>query len=145
MRFFELLTVVITLLQREGRVSYRALKLEFALDEEHLDALRDELIYAKRLATDEDGRVLVWAGSRRSAAGATLAPATADFYIPTALVISFAPYAARGKACSGSSGFSTSSGVNRGMGTIPASCRVSRQAHTTSSWLGASFCLYHGR
>ena len=54
MRFFELLTVIIALFQREGRVSYRALKLEFALDEEHLEALRDELIYAKRLATDEE-------------------------------------------------------------------------------------------
>jgi predicted ATPase/class 3 adenylate cyclase len=62
MRFFELLTVVMALLQREGRVSYRALKLEFALDEEHLEALRDELIYAKRLAMDEGGRVLVWVG-----------------------------------------------------------------------------------
>jgi predicted ATPase/class 3 adenylate cyclase len=91
MRFFELLTVVVALLQREGRVSYRALKLEFALDEEHLEALRDELIYAKRLATDEDGRVLVWAGSRRSAAGATLAPATADPHIPTAPVPSTLP------------------------------------------------------
>ena len=62
MRFFELLMLVVALLQREGRVAYRALKLEFALDEEHLEALRDELIYAKRLATDEEGRVLVWAG-----------------------------------------------------------------------------------
>jgi len=34
------------------------------------------------------------------------------------LVISFAPYAARGRACSGSSSFSASSGVNRGMGNI---------------------------
>jgi hypothetical protein len=49
------------------------------------------------------------------------------------LDISFAPYAARGRACSGSSGFSARVGVNRGMGKIPASCRASRQAHTTSS------------
>ena len=44
----------------------------------------------------------------------------------TALDISFAPYAARGRACSGSSSFSASSGVNRGMGKIPASWRASR-------------------
>jgi hypothetical protein len=37
-----------------------------------------------------------------------------------ALGISFAPYAARGRAYSGSSSFSASSGVNRGMGKIPA-------------------------
>jgi hypothetical protein len=63
----------------------------------------------------------------------------------TALVISFVPYAARDRAYSGSSSFSASSGVNRGMGKMPASWRASRQAHTTSSWLGATFCLYQGR
>ena len=54
-------------------------------------------------------------------------------YNGTALDISFAPYAARGRACSGSSSFSASSGVNRGMGKIPASWRASRQASATSS------------
>src|SRR5262249_33650898 len=61
------------------------------------------------------------------------------------LDISFALYAARGRAYSGSSSFSARAGTNRGMGKMPASCRASRQAHTTSSWLGASFCLYQGR
>jgi hypothetical protein len=32
MRFYEVVTQTIALLQREGRVSYRALKREFALD-----------------------------------------------------------------------------------------------------------------
>ncbi len=49
------------------------------------------------------------------------------------LVISFALYAARGRAYSGSSCFSTRAGVDRGMGQIPASCRASRHTHTTSS------------
>src|SRR5438128_11847346 len=49
------------------------------------------------------------------------------------LDISFAPYAARGRACSGSSSFSASSGVNRGMGKMPASWSASRQASATSS------------
>ena len=61
------------------------------------------------------------------------------------LDISFVPYAARGRASSGSSSFSVRSGVNRGMGTIPASYKASRQPYTPSSWLGATFCLYHGR
>jgi hypothetical protein len=52
---------------------------------------------------------------------------------PSQLDIGFAPYAARGRACSGSSGFSARAGVNRDMGKMPASCRASRQAHTTSS------------
>jgi len=62
MDFTTLRTQVIELLQREQRLSYRALKRQFALDDEDLEALKDELIYAKRLAVDEDGRVLVWTG-----------------------------------------------------------------------------------
>jgi len=50
---------VIELLQREGRVSYRALKRRFALDDEYLEDLKAELIQAKKLAVDEDGTVLV--------------------------------------------------------------------------------------
>jgi xanthine dehydrogenase molybdenum-binding subunit len=48
------------------------------------------------------------------------------------LGISFAPYAAKGKAYSGSSSFLASSGVNRGMGKMPASGRASRPASATS-------------
>src|SRR6516165_5993844 len=67
MDFTALRTQVIELLQREQRLSYRALKRQFALDDEDLEALKDELLYAKRLAVDEDGRVLVWTGETSSA------------------------------------------------------------------------------
>jgi class 3 adenylate cyclase len=67
MDFTALRTQVIELLQREQRLSYRALQRQFALDDEDLEALKDELIYAKRLALDEDGRVLVWTGGTSSA------------------------------------------------------------------------------
>ena len=50
------------MLQRRGRLTYRTLQLHFQLDDEHLEALKDELIYGQRLAVDEDGRVLVWTG-----------------------------------------------------------------------------------
>jgi hypothetical protein len=50
------------LLQRQGRVSYRALKVRFNLDDAYLDALKDELIYAQHAALDEEDRVLVWTG-----------------------------------------------------------------------------------
>ena len=60
MDFYAVLAQVIELLQREGRVSYRALKVQFSLDDDQLAALKDELIEAKRLAVDEHGRVLVW-------------------------------------------------------------------------------------
>jgi hypothetical protein len=62
MTFAELLVQVRELLQSKGRVSYRALKLQFNLDDEYLNGLKDELIEAKRLAVDEDGKVLVWIG-----------------------------------------------------------------------------------
>src|SRR5215470_9356784 len=60
MSFDEILTQVVGLLQREARVSYRALKVRFQLDDDLLEAVKDELIYAKKLAVDEDNRVLVW-------------------------------------------------------------------------------------
>ncbi len=62
MTFDEILAQVMTLLQRQGRVSYRALKLRFDLDDEYLDVLKEELIDAQRIATDENGRILVWTG-----------------------------------------------------------------------------------
>jgi adenylate cyclase len=62
MIFEEALAHIIEALQQEHRISYRALKRRFDLDDELLEDLKEELIYAKQLATDEDGRVLVWAG-----------------------------------------------------------------------------------
>jgi class 3 adenylate cyclase len=74
MTFDDILAQVLDLLQREGRVSYRALKVRFQLDDDLLEAVKDELIYAKKLAMDEEQRVLVWTGERASAA--TLSPAS---------------------------------------------------------------------
>lgn len=62
MIFDEILGQVIDLLQRQGRVSYGALKRRFALDDDYLQDVKDELINAQRLAVDEDGKVLVWHG-----------------------------------------------------------------------------------
>jgi len=62
MTFDELLAQVLDLLQHEGRVSYRALKRRFALDNDDLEDLKAEIIQAKRLAVDEAGAVLVWTG-----------------------------------------------------------------------------------
>src|SRR4029450_7179069 len=62
MQFYEVLAQVIELLQRQGRVSYRALKRQFDLDNDYLEDLKTEIIKAKGLAVDEDGNVLVWTG-----------------------------------------------------------------------------------
>src|SRR6266849_9068344 len=63
MTFDDILEQVITLLKRQGRVSYPALKIRFSLDDEYLEALKAEIIEAQQLATDENGRVLVWTGN----------------------------------------------------------------------------------
>src|SRR5215831_15854359 len=62
MTFEEILDQAMTMLQRRGRLTYRTLQLQFQLDDAHLEALKDELIYGQCLAVDEDGRVLVWTG-----------------------------------------------------------------------------------
>ena len=80
MAFDELLSQVHDLLQRQGRLSYRALKARFQLDDDLLEALKDELIYAQRVAADEDGRVLVWTGA--TAASPAVGRATAQERAP---------------------------------------------------------------
>src|SRR5215471_4781806 len=67
MDYDAVLAHVLALLQQEQRVAYRVLKRRLQLDDETLADLKDDLIYAKKLATDEDGRVLVWTGGTSSA------------------------------------------------------------------------------
>jgi class 3 adenylate cyclase len=62
MDYEAVLAQVLALLQQEKRLSYRVLKLRLQLDDDTLEALKEDLIYAKHLAVDEDGRVLVWTG-----------------------------------------------------------------------------------
>jgi class 3 adenylate cyclase/tetratricopeptide (TPR) repeat protein len=62
MDFYEVINQICALLRRRGRVAYRALQRQFDLDDADIEALKDELIYAQRVATDEGKRVLVWAG-----------------------------------------------------------------------------------
>jgi class 3 adenylate cyclase len=71
MTFDDVLEQAIQLLQRQGRVSYRALQRRFALDDDYLEDLKEELIHAQRVAIDEDSRILVWTGD----AGTILSPA----------------------------------------------------------------------
>jgi class 3 adenylate cyclase/tetratricopeptide (TPR) repeat protein len=63
MDYDEVLLQVLDLLQREKRLSYRVLKRRFGLDDNDLEDLKEDLVYAKQLAVDEDGRVLVWTGA----------------------------------------------------------------------------------
>src|SRR4030095_4740609 len=63
MGFYEVLDQAVALLRRRGRVTYRALRREFNLDDACLEDLKDELVNAQHLAVDEQGTVLVWTGA----------------------------------------------------------------------------------
>jgi hypothetical protein len=60
MTFEEMLDQAMAMLQRRGRVTYQTLKLQFQLDEEHLEALKDALLYMSPQVHDDAGRGLVW-------------------------------------------------------------------------------------
>jgi hypothetical protein len=49
---YEGIDQVEALLQKHGRVSYRSIKLQFALNEEQLETVNDELIEVRELAVD---------------------------------------------------------------------------------------------
>ena len=68
MTFQEVLAQVITWLEHDKRLSYRALQRQFDLDAAYLDDLKLELIEVKQLAVDQDGTMLVWTGDKASAA-----------------------------------------------------------------------------
>jgi len=58
MTFEEIIDQAIALLQHRGRLTYRALKRQFNIDDDYLEDLKAELIKGQRLAVDEDGAVL---------------------------------------------------------------------------------------
>jgi class 3 adenylate cyclase/tetratricopeptide (TPR) repeat protein len=76
MDFYEVLDQVLDLLRQRGRVSYRALKRQFALDDAYLEDLKVEIIKVHQLAEDQDGAMLVWTGST------TTGPAKAQERVP---------------------------------------------------------------
>src|SRR5262245_8238918 len=64
MAIIEVVAQVRELLQQHGRLSYRILKRQFALDDDALEDLKFELIDIQELAVDKDGKMLVWAGKK---------------------------------------------------------------------------------
>src|SRR5713101_5815007 len=62
MTFDAMLEQTLEILRRRGRVSYRALQLQFHMDDTLLAALKDEIIEVLQLAVDQDGKILVWTG-----------------------------------------------------------------------------------
>src|SRR5262245_21426140 len=62
MTFDEILAQIIDLLKRQGRVSYSALKRRFALDDDYLNDLKDELLYVHESEVEADDRGFTWTG-----------------------------------------------------------------------------------
>src|SRR6266446_8395840 len=70
MTFDDILEQVITLLKRQGRVSYPALKIRYNLEEDFLEALKTELLYVHPVG-DDDGKGLVWTGEVKAQPAST--------------------------------------------------------------------------
>ena len=62
------------MLQRRGRVTYGALKLQFHLDDNQLTILKDDLLYAHAQVVDDEGRGLIWTGAPSTEPAACLPP-----------------------------------------------------------------------
>src|SRR5262249_22282319 len=86
MTFEEILDQAIAMLQRRGRVTYRMLRLQFQLDEEQLEALKDELLFAHPQVHDEAERGLVWTGDPGPAL-----PASAPAGTPVSALLAYTP------------------------------------------------------
>ena len=82
MDFLEVIEQARDVLKNKGRVTYRTLKRQFGLDDEALEDLKEELIDAERVASDEDGRILVWTGEGESSSSAQ--PLTPTLQSPAA-------------------------------------------------------------
>jgi predicted ATPase/class 3 adenylate cyclase len=74
MDFYAVLDQAVDLLRQRGRVTYRALKLQFNLDDDQLEALKDELLYAHLEVADDVGRGLIWTGTLEAALASAVAP-----------------------------------------------------------------------
>ena len=82
MNFSEIVDRAAALLQSKARVSYRALKRDFDLDEETLEDLKEELVDIRQVAADKDGKMLVWAGESQSAVTTESQPQSPVAYTP---------------------------------------------------------------
>ena len=81
MTFDHILSQVLELLQRQGRVSYRALKRRFDLDDDYIEDLKEEMLFAYPVV-DEEGRGLVWTGEAARQLVSTSTPPALQEAIP---------------------------------------------------------------
>ncbi len=99
MSFEEILEQALAILQRRGRVSYRALQRQFGLDDAYFEDVKTELLYAYPQVVDDQGRGLVWMGDTASTQAHTPPalqdvpqPATSEVSLPQTEPPPAAPY-----------------------------------------------------
>jgi hypothetical protein len=101
MDFYAILDQVIDLLRQRQRVTYRALQRQFDLDEDALNDLKDELLYAHPQVVDDEGRGLRWTGDTASTpvqappstppASQLVTPGDSPLQIATAPLVPYGP------------------------------------------------------
>jgi class 3 adenylate cyclase/tetratricopeptide (TPR) repeat protein len=91
MTFEEILNQAMALLQRQGRVSYRALKRQFDLDEAYVEDLKLELIEVHQVAVDQDNTMLVWTGGAAAPSPAAVDALSAQARTPDAAPLTYTP------------------------------------------------------
>src|SRR5262252_8364989 len=87
MDLYTILDQVVDLLRQRQRVTYRALKVQFHLEDEALEALKDELLYAHPEVCDDTGRGLIWTGDPPTAP----MPASGLGEIPARELLTYTP------------------------------------------------------
>jgi class 3 adenylate cyclase/tetratricopeptide (TPR) repeat protein len=89
MDFYAILDQVVDLLRQRQRVTYRALKRQFALGDEALEDLKAELLYAYPQVRDDAGQGLVWIGDSAPTPSAVSAPVEPPQQAPLAYTPSY--------------------------------------------------------
>jgi tetratricopeptide (TPR) repeat protein len=82
MDFYAVFDQVVVLLQQRGRASYRALQMQFHLDDDQFAALKEELVEVQQLAVEQDSRMLVWTGGLAAASPPATVPISAQNPVP---------------------------------------------------------------
>jgi hypothetical protein len=78
MDFYTVLDQAVALWRQRGLVTYRALTLQFQLDGDRLETLKDEILDAHPQTVDDAGRGLLWTGAPEAALPAVAAPTLAQ-------------------------------------------------------------------
>ena len=74
MTFEDIVDQAIEMVRRRGQVSYRMIKRQFHLDDDVLEDLKEELLYAQPQVSDDEGKGLLWTGDTEAAPVTTSQP-----------------------------------------------------------------------